>query len=620
MSGYIGPTPVPQATQTRQSFTANANQTSFATLGYEVGHLSVYLNGVKLNSADFTATNSSDIVLAAGCTANDILEMVAFSTFEVTDGAGLLTSIKTVDGATSGLDADLLDGQHGAYYAPIASPALTGNPTAPTQAESDDSTKIATTAYVVDKITTLIGGAPSTLNDLNELAAAINDDSAYNSTLVTALATKMPKSGGAFTGAVTTNSTFDGVDIATRDAVLTATTTTANAALPKTGGAMTGAITTNSTFDGVDIATRDAVLTATTTTANAALPKSGGTMTGALMINQSGNSPQFRMQGNALWDFYSYSDNNFYINNSNGTVLGLLENRDAYFNSNLGIGISTINNTYSSSHALQIASVSDNNWGGTLILSSANGSSVFSRLVNSTNGLDIINHIATPIRFFTGGAERMRISSLGNLLVGTATAGDGVNYGAPGVTTIKGVYGAMVKSTGGSGYEALSLWNTATSGTIYQAIFRDGASGASRGTITTNGSATAYNTSSDYRLKTDAQPMTGATARLKALNPVNFGWIADGTRVDGFLAHEAQEVVPEAVHGTKDAMMDEEYEVSAAIEEVTDDDGNVTTEAADAVMGTRSVPDMQGIDQSKLVPLLVKTIQELEARITALEA
>ena len=61
------------------------------------------------------------------------------------------------------------------------------------------------------------------------------------------------------TGAITTNSTFDGVDIATRDGVLTTTTTTANAALPKAGGAMTGPITTNSTFDGVDIATRDAV-------------------------------------------------------------------------------------------------------------------------------------------------------------------------------------------------------------------------------------------------------------------------------------------------------------------------------------------------------------------------
>jgi hypothetical protein len=65
----------------------------------------------------------------------------------------------------------------------------------------------------------------------------------------------LPKAGGAMTGAITTNSTFDGVDIATRDGVLTTTTTTANAALPKAGGAMAGAITTNSTFDGRDVAT-----------------------------------------------------------------------------------------------------------------------------------------------------------------------------------------------------------------------------------------------------------------------------------------------------------------------------------------------------------------------------
>ena len=93
----------------------------------------------------------------------------------------------------------------------------------------------------------------------------------------------LPLTGGAMTGAITTNSTFDGVDIATRDAILTSTTTTADAALPKAGGAMTGAITTNSTFDGVDIATRDAVLTSTTATANAALPKAGGTLSGAIV-------------------------------------------------------------------------------------------------------------------------------------------------------------------------------------------------------------------------------------------------------------------------------------------------------------------------------------------------
>jgi hypothetical protein len=71
---------------------------------------------------------------------------------------------------------------------------------------------------------------------------------------------KASLSGAAFTGAITTNSTFDGVDVATRDGVLTSTTTTANAALPKAGGAMTGAITTNSTFDGRDVATDGAKL------------------------------------------------------------------------------------------------------------------------------------------------------------------------------------------------------------------------------------------------------------------------------------------------------------------------------------------------------------------------
>ena len=159
------------------------------------------------------------------------------------------------------------------------------------------------------------------------------------------------------------------------------------------------------------------------------------------------------------------------------------------------------------------------------------------------------------------------------------------------------------------------------------------------GSIDITTTATVYNTSSDYRLKEDVQPVSGATDRLKELKPVNFAWKADGSRVDGFLAHEAQEVVPESVTGTKDAMMTEEYEVTAAVyedvttpavEAVLDEDGVVITEAvaettesvlvSEAVMGTRSVPDYQGIDQSKLVPLLVATIQELEARITALEA
>ena len=140
------------------------------------------------------------------------------------------------------------------------------------------------------------------------------------------------------------------------------------------------------------------------------------------------------------------------------------------------------------------------------------------------------------------------------------------------------------------------------------------------GSISVTASATAYNTSSDYRLKEDWQPITGASERVLALNPVNFAWKIDGSRVDGFIAHEAQEVVPEAVHGVKDGMQVEEYEISPAVEAVYDEEGNLVSEAVEAVMGTREVPDYQGIDQSKLVPLLTAALQEALTEITNLKA
>ncbi len=83
MAGYIGTTPVPQATQHRESFTATGGQTSFATVGYTPQFIDVYLNGVKLAPADYTATNGSDVVLASGATASDILEIVAYTPFEI---------------------------------------------------------------------------------------------------------------------------------------------------------------------------------------------------------------------------------------------------------------------------------------------------------------------------------------------------------------------------------------------------------------------------------------------------------------------------------------------------------------------------------------------------------
>ena len=133
------------------------------------------------------------------------------------------------------------------------------------------------------------------------------------------------------------------------------------------------------------------------------------------------------------------------------------------------------------------------------------------------------------------------------------------------------------------------------------------------GGIETSFGSTSYLTSSDYRLKENDVPMVDALARVKALRPINFAWKSNDRRVDGFLAHELQEVVPEAVSGTKDAMREEEYEMSPS---VVNAEGIETTAA---VRGTRDVPQYQGIDQSKLVPLLTAAIQELIARIEVLE-
>ena len=214
---------------------------------------------------------------------------------------------------------------------------------------------------------------------------------------------------------------------------------------------------------------------------------------------------------------------------------------------------------------------------------------------------------------YTGAAERMRIDSSGNLLVGT-TVVHGTNSKVSVKTDVdkSGIGITAYKSSNSNYYFMNFIANTTSVGDIYS-----------------NGSSTTYATSSDYRLKENTVSLTGASERVNQLLPKRFNFINDetGTLVDGFLAHEVQSVVPEAILGTHDGMKDEEYEVTAAIEATYDDDGNELTEAVDAVMGTRSVPDYQGIDQSKLVPLLTAALQEalnkidtMETRLAALEA
>ena len=154
-----------------------------------------------------------------------------------------------------------------------------------------------------------------------------------------------------------------------------------------------------------------------------------------------------------------------------------------------------------------------------------------------------------------------------------------------------------------------------------------------KGSIAVGAGGTSFNTSSDYRLKENVDYTWDATTRLKQLRPARFNWIADDTDtlVDGFLAHEVEDIVPESVTGTKDATETLTNVVRSAqgavlSEGVTEAEWTAGKEANDPIYPSDSTWDAsltkdvyQQIDQAKLVPLLVKTIQELEARITTLE-
>jgi hypothetical protein len=203
----------------------------------------------------------------------------------------------------------------------------------------------------------------------------------------------------------------------------------------------------------------------------------------------------------------------------------------------------------------------------------------------------------------------MRIDSSGNLLVGTTS------YNSTNDGVLCSANGRLYATTNGA---EPAQFNRRTSNGNVVTFQKDA---VTVGTISVTGSATSYNTSSDYRLKEDWQPMSGSIDRVKALNPVNFAWISSGERVDGFLAHEAQEVVPEAVVGTKDAV--------TAYGNITDAEGTVvqedvvepeTLEEGQTWTKVEDKPEYQGIDQSKLVPLLTAALQEAIAKIEILEA
>jgi hypothetical protein len=210
------------------------------------------------------------------------------------------------------------------------------------------------------------------------------------------------------------------------------------------------------------------------------------------------------------------------------------------------------------------------------------GGIVLSSTTPSSNKVEIGNFGSNTMVFATNATEQMRIDSGGNVYVGTTNS-----------------RGKFTVEAGGGGESTTPITTNSTSGagTRFAAAFYY--SGTKVGSIDVTGSATAYVTSSDYRLKTNLEPIVNGINRIKQLPVYSFNWKIDesGNKVDGFVAHEAQAIVPESVTGEKDAV---------------DLDGN---------------PIYQGIDQSKIVPLLTAALKEaitkievLESKVAALEA
>ena len=203
---------------------------------------------------------------------------------------------------------------------------------------------------------------------------------------------------------------------------------------------------------------------------------------------------------------------------------------------------------------------------------------------------------ATSLRFFGGNTEQMRIDSSGNLLVGGTTSPSGTQSIYAGNRVYVGttnndpafnrVNGVSISSGGSILSRSAAGWDcglSSTSGNNINFYTDNGSARVSAGYISSNGSTTAYNLTSDYRLKQNISPLQNGLETVSKLKPCSYEYIEGNQYSEGFIAHELQEVVPQAVTGAKDAV---------------DDNGN---------------PKYQGVDSSFLIPHLVAAIQELKA-------
>jgi hypothetical protein len=256
--------------------------------------------------------------------------------------------------------------------------------------------------------------------------------------------------------------------------------------------------------------------------------------------------------------------------NFNLTAIGFQSLQNATGNNNTAVGQYSGNALTSGANNTFIGQ----NSGSAITTGGKN--SLIGNYSGNQGGLDIRTASNYIVLSDGDGNPRLIGDNVGNVLIGTAVSTGTPASGmvlVPGASGQTGIYLGHASGTSSGAFYAGFCYNSSTIGSISQ----------------TGTTAVLYNTTSDYRLKNDVAPIQNALAIVEALNPVSFTWI-DGRKDDGFLAHEIQAIIPNCVTGEKDAV---------------NEDGT---------------PKYQQMDNSGVIPFLVKAIQELNAKVIALEA
>jgi uncharacterized protein YaiE (UPF0345 family) len=599
---YLGKTPS-QAVRSRYYFTASGGETSLSgtddnsnTLTFTDGnYVDVSLNGVALVAGtDYNTTTANTIGGLTALVASDVVEVVVYDTFSVFSGEfrgdiSLGDNVKAKFGASDDLQ----------IYHDGSNSIINDNGTGALQLQTGGSTKLATTATGVDITGTLtsdglaVGGSNfanttytgssvnltgvyTGLTSDGGFAVNVRDSGYLQFSTSNAERMRIDSSGNVGIG---TSSPAKKLDVDTTMRVINAAGTSA-AELDVTAGG-TWRIRSNPT-SGTNSYGLDFIKGSAGTDVKMSIDSSGNVGIGttspaqALVVNRSSGNTylevsratqsqgQLALQltggtGGTNWIMYqdtSSNDLKFFGNSADRMTI----------DSNGNVGIGTTSPTYK-------VDVSGTN--PALRLKS---SAAFGYIIDQNTSSGLVSHIVyenVDMRFGTNSTERMRINSSGYLLVGT-TSTLGSNPARLEVYTV------------GSGGRIIQT-KTDINGNTNHLTFNTPSGQA--GQIYTNTLTTTYGTSSDYRLKENVVDLSDATTRLKQLAPKRFNFIADvdAKTVDGFLAHEVQSIVPEAIYGIKDEV---------------DADGN---------------PVYQGIDQSKLVPLLTAALKEAITKIETLE-